>query len=99
MRDKRKRPKASREGESLPRQLSKPRNNDEFQLLKAIARKIHRELSALGKPVEWLAFESETSRATIRRVFDADRNVGIVTLDRIAKALRYKDIVDFFKRF
>jgi hypothetical protein len=82
---------------SFPKTQSSPRNDAEFRLLKSIGRKIHTELSRKEKPVEWLAFESETSRATIRRIFDADRNIGVVTLDRVARALGYKDVTDFFK--
>jgi hypothetical protein len=67
--------------------------------LESIGEKIYKDLYRLEKPVEWLAFESETSRATVRRVFDADRNVGLITIDRITKALGYKGLVDFFKRF
>ena len=82
-----------------PRSQSKPRNDEELRLLKLIGRKIHQELYNLNKPVEWLAWESETSRATIRRIFDADRNIGVITLDRVSKALGYKNVVEFFKRF
>jgi hypothetical protein len=70
---------------------SSPRSQEEFRFLKRIGQRIHKRLSDINKPVEWLAWESETSRATIRRIFDADRNVGILTLDRIARALNYKD--------
>ncbi len=84
-------------GPELPRATSKPREEDELKLLKLIGRRIHFDLHRLGKPVEWLAFESETSRATVRRVFDADRNIGVVTLHRIAKALGYAGVVQFFK--
>ncbi|MBX2989156.1 MAG: hypothetical protein KF802_14795 [Bdellovibrionaceae bacterium] len=70
---------------------SKPRNDLELKFLKRVGQKVHKDLSNLDKPVEWLAFESETSRATVRRIFDADRNVGILTLDRVARALGYKD--------
>lgn len=68
-----------------------PRSDAEFRLLKRIGQRVHKCLYDLDKPVEWLAWESETSRATVRRIFDADRNVGILTLDRVAHALGYKD--------
>lgn len=71
--------------------LTTPRSDAEFRLLKRIGQRIHKKLHDLDKPVEWLAWESETSRATVRRIFDADRNVGILTLDRVAHALGYKD--------
>ena len=89
--------KNKRKREKLPRQISRPRSEQELKLLKAIARKIHSDLYNLGKPVEWLAFESETSRATVRRIFDADRNIGLITLDRVARAVGYADIIDFFR--
>lgn len=70
---------------------SSPRSDAEFRLLKRIGQRIHKLLNDLDKPVEWLAWESETSRATVRRIFDADRNIGVLTLDRVARALGYKD--------
>lgn len=70
---------------------SAPRSEAELRFLKRIGQRIHKHLHDLNKPVEWLAWESETSRATIRRIFDADRNVGLLTLDRVARALKYKD--------
>lgn len=76
----------SREGNS-----PEPLSTEELRLLKRIGSHISKKLHDKDKPVEWLAWESETSRATIRRIFDADRNIGIVTLDRVAKALGYKD--------
>ena len=79
------------------RTTSKPRNKSEEQLLKKIGRKIHRDLYDLDKPVEWLGWESGVARSTIQRVFDANRNVGILTLDRIAKGLGYKDVVEFLE--
>ncbi len=80
------------------RATSKVRDTEERRLLKRIADQIRKDLYRNGKTVEWLAFESETSRATVRRVFDADRNVGILTLDRVAKALGYRGIADFFEK-
>ena len=68
-----------------------PKSSEELRLLKRIGQRIHKHLHDNNKPVEWLAWESETSRATVRRIFDADRNVGLLTLDRVAKALGYKD--------
>lgn len=70
---------------------STPRTDAEFRFLRKIGQRVHKRLYDLDKPVEWLAFESETSRATVRRIFDADRNVGVLTLDRVARALGYKD--------
>lgn len=64
---------------------------EEMRLLKRIGQRVHKHLYDLNRTVEWLAWESETSRATVRRIFDADRNVGVLTLDRVAKALGYKD--------
>lgn len=70
---------------------SAPRNDIELRLLKRIGQRVHKDLHDLDKTVEWLAWESDTSRATIRRIFDADRNIGIITLDRVARALGYND--------
>lgn len=81
----------------LPKSESKPRTDAEFRLLKSIGRKIHKELYERDKSVEWLAFESDTARSTIRRIFDGDGNIGVVTLDRVAKALGYKDVTEFFR--
>lgn len=58
---------------------------------KSLETKVETWRNELDKPVEWLAWESETSRATIRRIFDGDRNIGIITIDRVAKALGYKN--------
>ena len=80
---------------SRPRTTSRPRNQAEEKLLKSIGRKIHKDLYDLDRPVEWLAWESGVARSTIQRVFDADRNVGLLTLDRIAKGLGYKDVTEF----
>lgn len=71
--------------------LSSPRSEAELRFLRRIGQRIHKHLYDMDKQVEWLAWESETSRATIRRIFDADRNVGILTLDRVARALKYRD--------
>lgn len=71
--------------------LPEPKSPEEVRLLKRIGESIHKRLHELDKTVEWLAWESGTSRATIRRIFDADRNIGILTLDRVAKALGYKN--------
>jgi hypothetical protein len=81
----------------IPKSESKPRTEAEFRLLKAIGRKIHKELSESNRSVEWLAFEADTARSTIRRIFDGEGNIGVVTLDRVAKALGYKDVAEFFK--
>lgn len=70
---------------------SVPRSDGEFRLLKRVGQRVHKKLYDLDKPVEWLAWESETSRATIRRIFEANRNVGLVTLERVALALGYKN--------
>jgi hypothetical protein len=69
---------------------SSPRSEEELRFLRRVGQRIHKKLHDIDKPVEWLAWESETSRATVRRIFDADRNVGILTLDRVARALGYK---------
>ena len=77
------------------RATSTPRNEIEEKLLKKIGRKIHKDLYNANKSIEWLAWESEVARATVQRVFEANRNVGILTLDRIAKGLGYKNVVEF----
>ena len=77
------------------RATSKPRDESEQKLLKKIGRKIHKNLYDEGKPIEKLAWESGIARSTVQRVFDANRNVGILTLDRIAKGLGYKNVIEF----
>ena len=72
-----------------------PRNESEKKLLIKIKQKILQGLHQLNKTVEWLAWESEVARSTVQRVFEANRNVGILTLDRIAKGLGYKSIIEF----
>jgi hypothetical protein len=84
-----------------PDQLN-PRNTqglrkNPFSAQRTIGRKIHKELSNSDKSVEWLAFEADTARSTIRRIFDGSGNIGIVTLDRVARALGYKDVTEFFR--
>ena len=81
----------------LPKAPSRPRNEAELQLLKKIGRKINNDLYKMNKTVEWLAFESETARSTIRRLFEGNGNIGIVTYDRVARALGHKDIISFLK--
>lgn len=71
--------------------------NAEKKLLEKIAKKVRRDLHDLDKPLEWLAWESELARSTIQRVLDAERNVGIITLDRICKSLGYTGIAKFLE--
>ena len=82
----------------LPKTPSRPRNESEQKLLRTIGRRVHKDLSDKGKPVEWLAFEAETARSTVRRIFGGEGNIGIATLDRIARALGYEDVIHFFKQ-
>lgn len=79
------------------RTTSRPRSPFEEKFLKRIGRKVHKDLYDLEKPIEWLAWEAEIARSTVQRVFEAKHNVGIVTLDRIAKALGYADVIEFLK--
>lgn len=94
---KTKKTRSLRSAIEFPRQSSRPREESEMKLLKTIGEQIYKDLFKKEKSVEWLGFESETSRATIRRIFDGDRNIGIVTLDRVSRALGYKSVVEFFK--
>lgn len=80
----------------LEKNQSSPRNDAELRLLKSIGRKLHKEVHDSQKPIEWLGFEAEVARSTIRRIFDGG-NMSVLTLDRCAKALGYKDVVEFFK--
>lgn len=70
----------------------------EKKLLTQIASKIRKDLYNLDKPLEWLAWESEVSRSTVQRVLDANRNIGIVTLDKIAKGLGYKSAIELLSQ-
>lgn len=76
----------------------KPR---EKALLKKISAKIRADLMGKqGKSVEWLAVEADIAISTLRAIMD-DTNpklgLGVITLYRIAKALEYKNLEDFFK--
>lgn len=82
----------------LPKNPSRPMDEAESKLLRVIGRKIHKDLFDKGKPVEWLAWEAEIARSTVRRMFDGDGNIGIITYDRVAKALGYKDVLDFLRK-
>lgn len=68
-----------------------PISPEETKFLKKIGERVLKRFSETEETIEWLAWESDTSRATIRRIFDAERNIGILTLDRVAKALSYKN--------
>lgn len=70
-------------------------SKEELRFLAKIGRRVHKDLYDLGKPVEWLAWEAGLSRATVRRILDANRNVGVLTLQRVAKGLGYKDLAEF----
>jgi hypothetical protein len=83
----------------FPKQPSKPRDSIELKLLREIGKRIYKDLHRRSKSVEWLGFESETSRATVRRILDGDRNIGVVTINRVVRALGYADVIDFFKKF
>ncbi len=80
----------------LPKAKSTPRNDAETRLLKAIGQKIQKELYDKELVIERLSFEAEVARSTIRRMFDGE-NMSVLTLDRCAKALGYKDVIEFFK--
>jgi len=79
------------------RNTSKPRTPFEEKLLLRIGRKVHKELYDSNKSIEWLAWEAEIARSTVQRVFEAKYNLGIITLDRIARALGYSDAIEFLK--
>ncbi len=72
-----------------------PRNKSEEKLLTIIGQKINKDLYKLDKPVEWLSWESRVARSTIQRITSGNGNLGILTLDRIAKGLSYKGVLDF----
>ena len=84
--------------EGIPKQSSKPREDWEFKLLKRIGNRIKVDLVNKGLPVDRLAIESETSRGSVRRILAGEGNIGVVTLDRIARALGYSDVVEFFAK-
>lgn len=79
------------------RQSSRPREAEEFKLLKKIGLKIKNEIVHHNTNVDRLAVESETSRGTVRRALKGEINIGLITLDRIAKAFGYDDVVEFLK--
>ena len=65
-----------------------------MKLLQQICRKVLQELSELDKPVEQRTCRAEAARYTVRIIFDADGNIRILTLDRVAKTPRYTNISD-----
>lgn len=79
------------------RETSAPRNESEKKLLKKISKKIRSDLHEMGKTLEWLGWESDTSRSTIRRILEAEKNMGLLTLDRISKALGHKGVEHFLR--
>lgn len=79
------------------RQTSRPREDYEFKLLRQIGLKIKNEIVHHNTNVDRLAVESETSRGTVRRALKGEINIGLITLDRIAKAFGYKDVIEFLK--
>jgi len=79
------------------RQTSRPREEDEFKLLRKVGLKIKNEIVRHNTNVDRLAVESETSRGTVRRALKGEINIGLITLDRIAKAFGYDDVIDFLK--
>lgn len=69
-------------------------NKVELKLLNLVATKVRKDLHDKDRSIEWLAWESDVSRSTVQRVLDANRNIGIITLNRISKGLGYKDVLD-----
>jgi len=84
--------------DEVAKQSSRPREDWEFKLLKTIGLRIKAELVNRQLPVDRLAIESETSRGSVRRIIEGQSNTSIVTLDRIARALGYKDVIEFFSK-
>ena len=74
------------------------RDNKERALLKKLGKQVHKELYDRQKSIEWLSFEAEVSRATIRHIFDADRNIGILIYDRVARALGYGGFLELVQK-
>lgn len=85
------------EKSSLSKRELKPR---EKVLLKKISAKIRSDLMGKkGKSVEWLAVEADIAISTLRVVMDGSDpklGLGVITLYRIARALDYKGLEEFF---
>jgi len=73
----------------------------EKALLRKISNKIRAELAIREDlTVELLAADSEIAISTLRAILDASSpklGLGLITLERIAKALKYKGAADFLK--
>ena len=83
------------EKEQCERLISRPRNEAERKLLRKIGQNIRKDLHNSNKSIEWLSWESEVARSTVQRVFRAEGNTGVLTLDRLVKGLGYRDIIEF----
>ena len=66
-------------------------------MLKKLGRKINKSLADTDRSVEWLSFESDTARSTLREIIAGRSNPRILTVKRIASALGYKNVEDFLK--
>ncbi len=65
---------------------------------KAALKKIGRAIKQMGHNPQYIHDLSGAARSTIREVLDGQSNVGIITLDRIAKAAGYGGIVHLLDR-
>lgn len=66
-------------------------------LLRKIGLRINRELFEQKKSVEWLAFEADIARSTLREIIAGRSNLRVLTFKNIAEGLGYKSIEEFLK--
>ena len=66
-------------------------------LLRKIGLRINRDLFGQKKSVEWLAFECDIARSTLREIIAGRSNFRILTLKNIAEGLGYKSIEEFLR--
>ncbi len=67
------------------------------QLLKKIGLRINRDLFDQKKSVEWLAFESDIARSTLREIIAGRSNLRMLTFKSIAEGLGYKSVEEFLR--
>lgn len=67
-------------------------------ILRRVGLRIGKDLFEKSKSVEWLSFESDVARSTLREIIAGRSNPRILTLKRVTDALGYKGLEEFFKK-
>lgn len=66
-------------------------------MLKNIGQKIDKQLSSQDKTTEWLGNRAKVARSTLREIVGGRSNPRILTLNAIAQALGYRNLVEFLR--